>query len=479
MGFINFNNAPRSSSGFLSFSNNRPESSSKYKGLFPFKEFTFSAVGDFYENGATLGMCQTVYSFSSNGVAIPGYGLGGNTGHPRLSSYAYASTGTSITIKFTTSAAFTSSGFYLCAFTQSSGQTETITVYNDDTGSILFSNTKTSVVADTMSFELYSFPSYKFIPGITYKVVISNKASYYGLTDTRYYSSAVVRSSFSLPKPLNGTITRTYDNSSFGTNMTVWGLYINEIANLSNTNWASNSNYFTVGSIPGYQLWTVPETGSYFIEAAGARGGSAKYTGAPGALISGTFLLTKGSKLWICVGQIGSDGNSGTSDLMGAGGGGGSFVVLADPNNPTDHTSLNTIPLLIAAGGQGSQEARLTTGSPPGGSATTGDTDIGFSAAPYGYNKGVTGSLQFRGITSSGGLTGQITSYSTMTTRGGFGGGRSWDDSYGNSGGYTIPNPAASPDGTPTYSYTSPLARNPAGTSGWNTGLGYVYIQLQ
>jgi hypothetical protein len=96
----------------------------------------------------------------------------------------------------------------------------------------------------------------------------------------------------------------------------------------------------TTGWKTGYQKWTVPATGDYWIEAIGARAGNSIFVGGSGAFIRGKFTLTAGDELNIVVGQAGGD-NPGQS--KGAAGGGGTFVV-ADTNNT---------PLVIAGGGGG------------------------------------------------------------------------------------------------------------------------------
>ena len=85
----------------------------------------------------------------------------------------------------------------------------------------------------------------------------------------------------------------------------------------------------TTGWKAGYQKWTVPATGEYWIEALGARGGNSNYFGSSGAFVRGKFSLTAGDELNIVVGQAGGD-NPDRND----GGGGGTFVV-ADTNNTT------------------------------------------------------------------------------------------------------------------------------------------------
>ena len=92
----------------------------------------------------------------------------------------------------------------------------------------------------------------------------------------------------------------------------------------------------------GIQLWTVPYTGDYRIEAVGAAGGSAwggsvQFRGR-GARMIGTSNLLKGEIIQILVGQEPGIYNG----RYGSGGGGGTFVVRGS----------NT-PLIIAGGGGG------------------------------------------------------------------------------------------------------------------------------
>ena len=93
----------------------------------------------------------------------------------------------------------------------------------------------------------------------------------------------------------------------------------------------------------GIQLWTVPHTGEYRIEAIGASGGFGKDSviknGGRGARMIGNFHLTKDEIIRVLVGQ---KGERGTLYKQTAGGGGGTFVVRGS----------NT-PLIIAGGGGG------------------------------------------------------------------------------------------------------------------------------
>jgi hypothetical protein len=106
--------------------------------------------------------------------------------------------------------------------------------------------------------------------------------------------------------------------------------------------WQNNTSYFN--TINGIQIWTVPKTGLYTINATGAAGAASAgtYVGGAGARVQGTFQLTAGTKLRILVGQMGLTGST-----YGGGGGGGSFVMKETGSNVSDI-------YLIAGGGGGS-----------------------------------------------------------------------------------------------------------------------------
>ncbi|KAI8500682.1 hypothetical protein Bbelb_215000 [Branchiostoma belcheri] len=101
----------------------------------------------------------------------------------------------------------------------------------------------------------------------------------------------------------------------------------------------------------GIQHFSVPETGTYIIEAAGAAAGwgpfDPKSARGRGAVLKGTFQLKQGEGLKILVGQEGAENKSGA----GVGGGGGTFV-----------TTVHNKPLIIAGGGGGG--AGLQTHNP-------------------------------------------------------------------------------------------------------------------
>ena len=84
-----------------------------------------------------------------------------------------------------------------------------------------------------------------------------------------------------------------------------------------------------VTSSGGIQLWTVPASGTYRIEAKGAKGGSSgALSGGNGAVMAGDVHLVSGEVLRILVGQ------SAVTYASGAvGGGGGTFVVRSPYNS--------------------------------------------------------------------------------------------------------------------------------------------------
>ena len=87
----------------------------------------------------------------------------------------------------------------------------------------------------------------------------------------------------------------------------------------------------------GIQDWTVPRSGLYNVEVAGASGGDGRKFGGRGAVVNGTVYMKKGVALRILVGQMGS------SSSGHGGGGGGTFVVFQK----------NSSAFVVAGGGGG------------------------------------------------------------------------------------------------------------------------------
>ena len=165
-------------------------------------------------------------------------------------------------------------------------------------------------------------------------------------------------------------------------------------SNVGNT-WLQNNSYFNVLA-RGYQVWTVPDTATYEIEAAGSRSGLNQYAGngfSYGAVIRGRFALNKGDKITMVVGQPSANTITNGS-YNGAGGGGGTFVVLGNVVTAANAISLSgATPLIIAggAGGWGRWTSWLTAANMIGanGSTTTSGTNSAqsnYTGAPGGTN---------------------------------------------------------------------------------------------
>ena len=120
----------------------------------------------------------------------------------------------------------------------------------------------------------------------------------------------------------------------------------------SGASWVSNAAYFSVSG--GFQIWTVPATGTYTIKAVGAvppkqtYDPNYQYIGGKPAIMEATFSLTQGTKLRLLVGQapVQSQFN---------GGGGGTFVAVDGATTP-----------LVVAGGGGSYRTGFVVSADPG-----------------------------------------------------------------------------------------------------------------
>jgi hypothetical protein len=237
----------------------------------------------------------------------------------------------------------------------------------------------------------------------------------------------------------------------------------------------------SAGFQPGYQKWTVPATGTYVIEAVGARGGSqpSKNPGL-GAFMRGDFNLTVGQELTILVGQMGIDTFTSSS---GAGGGGGTFVV-ADSNNT---------PLIVAGGGSGaggdehgSDASTNTSGFNGSGSPSTGGTN---GSGGQGQNGGAGGGFlgSGTGYQNLGGKSYQLGGTGGEGNKnGGFGGGGAkrydydWENHSGGGGGYSggggSGGSSGDDEGGGGGSYNS--GSNQLNSSSFGDGHGYVRIFL-
>ena len=171
----------------------------------------------------------------------------------------------------------------------------------------------------------------------------------------------------------------------------------------------------------GIQEVIIPFGGDFSIEALGASGGKGRSGGSQGGLgakMSGAFTLTAGEKIYVVVGQMGTDSSRGGS------GGGGSFVWRLLGNGTRE--------LLIAAGGGG--------GGADGYNANTQiygmTTETGGNSVGTGGTNGADGNLGGT-HTSYAGRGWNGNAFTGMGT-GGFGGGGGGNNhASGGGGGYS------------------------------------------
>lgn len=240
---------------------------------------------------------------------------------------------------------------------------------------------------------------------------------------------------------------------------------------VSNT-WIDNTSYYNVVT-RGYQIWTVPRTGIYEIEAAGSRSGNnqpAANTFASGAIIRARLALTQGSNLTIAVGQPSANVVQ-VGTYAGAGGGGGTWVVqsnvaliVAGGAGGIGFWSSNTPTYRLAGNGVTTSWAGNSFNGAPGGTLGQGGNshvNLSGTVSLNGFDSGGGGGWFSNGVNGAGGnvrtnatngstggggqgwlanLLGGLnsTSYPTGTSPGGFGGGGGASPiSGGGGGGYS------------------------------------------
>jgi hypothetical protein len=254
--------------------------------------------------------------------------------------------------------------------------------------------------------------------------------------------------------------------------------------------WATNTELFNM-TTNGIQLWTVPATATYTLQAVGARGGNG-YTAygfgtfGRGASMTTSVALEKNTVLKIGIGQQGSDG--GGNSCGGDGGGGGATFVLYNANNQ---------PIVVAGGGGSAGNNSFTTkhaidsqSGQPGGGTNSGSGGTSGSAGDAG--SGCVGLSGFGGAgisgnspTPSGATSLNSTALgATGTVVGGFGGGGGMQQyGGGGGGGYSGGGGGGLPDcscnamscGGAGGSY----AINSYSFSSTGTGMGYLVVTKQ
>jgi hypothetical protein len=193
--------------------------------------------------------------------------------------------------------------------------------------------------------------------------------------------------------------------------------------------WSVNTSFYN--NINGIQVWTVPQTGTYQIIAAGGKGGG---NGGSGAIVRASFDLIGGELLYILVGQ------TGTSGSCGGGGGGGTYVARAvnafGANQVPWAANIYMYPLLVGGGGGGQRDTG--TDGPQNGSMGNFGTYPNGTQASSGGLGGPGGATQGAGGWSTdGGLGSTSITYRTSTGRSFINGGQGSANGYaaGNFGG--------------------------------------------
>jgi len=109
-----------------------------------------------------------------------------------------------------------------------------------------------------------------------------------------------------------------------------------------------DEGFLVEGAFTGYHRFTIPRTGTYEFEAAGAPGtrASGGYNGGYGIKIRGQIYLSAGEEIQFAIGKSG-----GEDSVETAGGGGGTFIVKQAFFEPGGAVDSNII--LVAGGGAG------------------------------------------------------------------------------------------------------------------------------
>ena len=199
--------------------------------------------------------------------------------------------------------------------------------------------------------------------------------------------------------------------------------------------WQTPANFNEVTGKQGFQLWTIPKTGTYRITAKGAQGGRTDglgtYNNSPGngAHIMADIALMRGTKIVIIVGQAGEYPRGNQNSISAAGGGGATWILKEN------FTTANDQVYMVAGGGAGAERSNTnhTVGSADGSSQGT----LGGGGAGNGWNYGDGGGAGWTGngtgTNNSGGLSptngaaggnyGSVGNTSGYASVGGFGGG--------------------------------------------------------
>ena len=265
--------------------------------------------------------------------------------------------------------------------------------------------------------------------------------------------------------------------------------------------WQTPANFNEVSGKQGFQLWTVPTTGTYRITAKGAQGGYnaglGSYSNSPGngAHISADIALMIGTKIVIIVGQSGEYPTGSMKSNTGAGGGGATWILKENFTTANDqvymvagggggaaspsfdvgqagHANGTSQGILGAGGNSFSAGGGTTSNRASGGAGWTGDGSVDSNSTSSGGLRPANG--------AAGGAGGGGTTYSSL---GGFGGGGgNGTNTAGGGAGASGGNAATNHTGaggisTGGTSYIITTATNPTFSGTHTDEDGSVYIQ--
>ena len=246
--------------------------------------------------------------------------------------------------------------------------------------------------------------------------------------------------------------------------------------NTSSNTWINDTSYYNI-TTPGYQIWTVPTTGTYEIEAAGSRSGNVQPAAnlfGYGAIVRARVSLTQGSNVTIAVGQPSANVTQ-VSTYCSAGGGGGTWVVqgnvalvVAGGGGGVGFWTGNTPNYRISGNGVTSTWAGNSFNGAAGGTlGQGGSSHLNISAVPSinAYDSGGGGGWISNGVNG-------INNVRTNTTNGSTGGGgQGWNANLlGGVNATTYPSPATSPGGFGGGGGASPISGG--GGGGYSGGGG-------
>jgi len=210
----------------------------------------------------------------------------------------------------------------------------------------------------------------------------------------------------------------------------------------NSTVWYNTTAWFNqVSGKQGFQLWTIPKTGTYRITAKGGQGtrtaGNGTYSNSPGngANIRADIAFTVGTKIVIIVGQAGEFPTGVQKSNTGGGGGGATWILKEN------FTTANDQVYMVAGGGGGAGSPNYNVGQ-AGHANGSSQGNLDYGGAAGGTFGGVSGGAGWlgNGTAVSGGSSGNgpgirpaagamgggaggNSSYPGYESTGGFGGG--------------------------------------------------------